>query len=252
LPIVLSDIASLDRQGGIMTALGIEIVERPEHRAAPRSADHGWPLVDALRRREPTSAEHLSEQYGKRAHRLAARITGNVQDAEEVVQDALWKVVRKIDTFRGESAFGSWFYRIVANAAYQKLRRRRVGRELPLDEVRAPGDEDGGHAEPVAAWSPAVDDPSRRTELRAVLSDAMDALAPDYRATIVLHDVQGLSTGQVAETLGLSVANVKTRVHRARVLLRKRLAEHVTTGSGRRFRATGQIRELTAPVTLGS
>ena len=81
-------------------------------------------LLTALREREPTAAEALITAYGDRAYRLAARITGNQQDAEEAVQDAFWSVVRKIDTFRGDSAFGSWIYRIVSNAAYEKIRRR--------------------------------------------------------------------------------------------------------------------------------
>src|SRR5207237_64207 len=93
-------------------------------------ADRDLDLLEALRRHEPTAAERLVTTYGQRAYRLAASITGNEQDAEEVVHDAFWSVIRKIDTFRGESAFGSWLYRIVANAAYQKLRiqqgRRRV------------------------------------------------------------------------------------------------------------------------------
>src|SRR3989441_1730840 len=87
--------------------------------AHQRRADRDLDLLDALRRREPMAAECLVTRYGERAYRLARRITGNGQDAEEVVQDAFWTVVRKIDTFRGESAFGSWLYRIVANVAYQ-------------------------------------------------------------------------------------------------------------------------------------
>src|SRR5947208_16790486 len=85
-------------------------------------------LVKALRRREPAAAELLVATYGDRAYRLASGISGNARDAEEVVQDAFWAVVRKIDTFRGESAFGSWFYRIVANTAYRS-EERRVGKE---------------------------------------------------------------------------------------------------------------------------
>jgi DNA-directed RNA polymerase specialized sigma24 family protein len=96
-------------------------------------ADRDLDLLEALRLHEPTAAERLVTTYGERAYRLAASITGNGQDAEEVVQDAFWTVVRKIETFRGESAFGSWLYRIVANAAYQKIRGRRPvpGRGTP-------------------------------------------------------------------------------------------------------------------------
>src|SRR2546428_12913466 len=84
--------------------------------------DRDGPLVAALRRGDPAAAEDLVAAYGDRACRLATRITGNAQDAEEAVQDAFLSVIRKIDSFRGESAFGSWIYRIVANAAYQHCR----------------------------------------------------------------------------------------------------------------------------------
>jgi RNA polymerase sigma-70 factor (ECF subfamily) len=192
---------------------------------APTRVDRDRQLVEALRRSEPAATEHLVAAYGDRAYRLASSIAGNAQDAEEVVQDAFWIVIQKIDTFRGESAFGSWFYRIVANAAYQKLRRRPGRRaEISLDEVLPVFHENGQHAERIADWSRSVDDPSRQTELRMALSAAIDELPPDYRTALVLHDVQGLSTPEVADTLGLGIANVKSRVHRARLFLRKRLA----------------------------
>jgi RNA polymerase sigma-70 factor, ECF subfamily len=189
-----------------------------------RRADRDRDLLDALRRREPMAAERLITRYGERAYRLASRITGNGPDAEEVVQDALWTVVRKIDTFRGEAAFGSWLYRIVANAAYQKLRggqsRRR---ELSLDEVLPFFDEDGRHVVPLADWSPRVDDPSVQAELRTALTAAIDDLPAAFRTVLVLRDVEGRSNLEIAEALGLSLALVKTRVHRARLFLRKRL-----------------------------
>jgi RNA polymerase sigma-70 factor, ECF subfamily len=198
---------------------------RSDQATVPTRVDRDDQLVEALRRGEPAATEHLVAVYGDRAYRLASRIAGSAQDAEEVVQDAFWTVVRKIDTFRGESAFGSWFYRIVANAAYQKLRHRPARRsEISLDEVLPVFHENGRHAEPLADWSSSVDDPSRQTELRMALTAAIDELPPDYRTALVLHDVEGLSTLEVAQTLGLGVPNVKSRVHRARLFLRKRLA----------------------------
>src|SRR6266403_3453169 len=147
-----------------------------------RRVDRDRELVDALRLHEPTAVERLVTAYGDRAYRLASGITGNAQDAEEVVQDVFWTVVRKIDTFRGESAFGSWFYRIVANAAYQKLRHRPDRRsEISLDEVLPLFHENGQHAAPIADWSPSVDDPSRQTELRMALTTAIDELPLAYR-----------------------------------------------------------------------
>jgi RNA polymerase sigma-70 factor (ECF subfamily) len=194
-----------------------------------RRADRDRDLLEALRRREATAAEHLVTRYGERAYRLASGITGSGQDAEEVVQDAFWTVVRKIDTFRGESAFGSWLYRIVANAAYQKLRsRQRRRHELSLEEVLPLFDERGCHAAPVADWSSQADDPAIQVELRTALTAAIGELPPTYRAVFVLHDVEGRSHGEIADALGLNVAVVKTRVHRARLSLRKRLGEYMT------------------------
>jgi DNA-directed RNA polymerase specialized sigma24 family protein len=93
-------------------------------------------LVEQLRGGDAGAAEALVGAYGDRVYRLAIRITGNAADAEEVVQDTLWAVTRKIDTFRGAAAFGSWVYRITANAAYQKLRgRRRLRTEVSWEEL---------------------------------------------------------------------------------------------------------------------
>jgi RNA polymerase sigma-70 factor, ECF subfamily len=204
--------------------------ERAIDRAAePRRPDRDRDLLRALRRREPMAAEHLVTSYGERAYRLASRITGNGSDAEEVVQDAFWTVVRKIDTFRGESAFGSWLYRIVANAACQRLRRRPSSRrEISWDEVLPVFDESGRHVAPVVDWSARVADPARQVELRTALSAAIDELPAAYRAVLVLRDVEGRSNGEIGDVLGLNTAVVKTRVHRARLFLRKRLGELTT------------------------
>jgi RNA polymerase sigma-70 factor (ECF subfamily) len=180
-------------------------------------------LVTALCEREPTAAEALVTAYRDRAYRLAARITGNQQDAEEAVQDALWSVVRKIDTFRGDSAFGSWVYRIVSNAAYGKIRRRpKAFVDVALDE-RLPPFHEGGHEGVISDWSSGIDDPTVQRELRSALSSALAELPAHYRAVMFLHDVEGLSMAEVADALAISVPTAKSRAHRARLSLRKRL-----------------------------
>ena len=197
----------------------------------PTRMDRDQDLLVALRRREPLAAERLVSTYGERAYRLAARITGNGEDAQEVVQDAFWTIVRKIDMFRGDSAFGSWLYRIVANAAYQKLRGRQSRRhEISLDDVLPLFDECGRHTEPVADWSQAASDPAVQAELRTTLSAAIDELPAAYRAVLVLRDIEGRSNAEIAEALGLNIAVVKTRAHRARLFLRKRL-DHCMTAT---------------------
>jgi RNA polymerase sigma-70 factor (ECF subfamily) len=178
-------------------------------------------LLEGLRRGDSIAAERLVARYGKRAYRLAMGITRNTADAEEVVQDALWSVIRRIDTFRGDARLGSWLYRIVANAAFAKLRQRAARRrEIALDEMPPAAREDGAGP---ADWSGPLDDPAIRCELRAALSTAIDELSPPYRAVVVLRDVEGLPIAEVARSVGVPISNAKTRLHRARSFLRRRL-----------------------------
>jgi len=196
----------------------------PDPQLIPATVDRDGTLVDALRRRDSTAAERLLETYGDRVYRLARRITGNEQDAEEVVQDAFWSVLRHIDTFRGESLLGSWIYRITANAAYQKLRRAAHQRdEISLDQVLPILADGHHHLDPSGDWSAQIDAPAIRSELREVLAAAIDELPANHRAVIVLRDVEGLSMAEVADALGITVATAKVRAHRARLRLRKRL-----------------------------
>jgi RNA polymerase sigma-70 factor (ECF subfamily) len=185
-------------------------------------------LVEALRRNEPDAAERLVQRYGDRVYRLAMRITGLNEDAEEAAQDALWTAARKIHTFKGESAFGSWVYRITANAAYQKLRtRRQKAAEISMDDVLPSLDGDGRHFEPMDDWSNRVDEQALQGELRRVLQQAIDGLPADYRTALVLHDVEGLSNPDIAEALNISLPAVKSRVHRSRLFVRKHLADYL-------------------------
>ena len=199
--------------------------ERP---VGPRKAiDPDAALLGQLRRREPEATEALIDAYGDRVFRLARRITGNISDAEEVVQDALWAVSRKIDTFQGRSAFGSWVYRITANAAYEKLRRRRgTQKDVSWEDFGPSFDERGQHT--VAAdWSRQLKDPVIEGELKTVLGGAIDELPADFRTAFLLHDVEGLSNSEIAETLQVTLGTIKSRVHRARLFLRRHLADYV-------------------------
>ena len=187
-------------------------------------------LVEALRREEPDAADRLVERYGDRVYRLAMRITGLNEDAEEAAQDALWTAARKIHMFKGESAFGSWIYRITAHAAYQKLRtRRQKSAEIAIEDVLPSLDGDGRHFEPMDDWSNRVDEQALQGELRRVLQQAIDGLPADYRTALVLHDVEGLSNPDIAEALNISLPAVKSRVHRSRLFVRKQLADYLKT-----------------------
>src|SRR5215470_567018 len=167
-------------------------------------------LLEALRGHQATAAERLIAVFGARAYRLAIGITGNQQDAEEAVQDALWNVVRKIDTFRGESSLGSWIYQITANASNEKRRRGWHRRdEISLDEDLPSFDENGHRAGPLGDWSAKINDPAMQSELRSVLVSTLEELPGSYRAVIVLHDVEGLSMTETADCLGISVGTAK-------------------------------------------
>lgn len=186
-------------------------------------------LLEALRRRDATAAERLVSMFGDRAYRLATSITGNQQDAEEAVQDAFWNVIRKIETFRGDAALGSWIYRITANAAYHTCRSRaRRRQEISLDEILPTFHEDGPHDDRIVNWSTELGDPAMQRELRSILTSALDELPDHYSAVIILHDVEALSMAEVAASLGITVPTAKARAHRARLLLRRRLGEFMS------------------------
>ncbi len=195
--------------------------------------DRDAALVAQLRRGDAGPAATLVGAYGDRVYRLALRITGNASDAEEVVQDALWAVSRKIDTFRGAAAFGSWLYRITANTAYQKLRGRRSKRnEVSWEDLAPSFDDQGQHVEVAVDWSGRLKDPAIEGELKSVLCAAIDELPADYRTTFLLHDVEGLSSPEIAETLQIKLGTVKSRVQRARLFLRSHLADYMVMEAG--------------------
>jgi len=187
--------------------------------------------MEQLRRKDEGAPEALVAAYGDRVYRLALRITGNRSDAEEVVQDALWSAIRKIDTFRGTAAFGSWVYRITANAAYQKRRPRRIERNgTSWDEVSPSFDETGEQVQPGIDWAPRLKDPVLQAELQSVLSAAIDELPAEHRAIFILRDVEGLSNPEIAEAVQIDLSTIKSRVHRARLFLRSRLAVYMGSG----------------------
>ncbi len=180
-------------------------------------------LLEALLREEPDAAGLLVDRHGARIYRVARRFLDDPRDAEEVTQDVLVTAMREIRTFKGEAALSSWIYRIAANAAYGKWRRRRARSEVSLEPFLPVFDADGRHAQPVSDWSREPDDAAMAGELKAAIERSLAELPAEYRAVILLHDVEGLPNEEVAGVLGLTVAAVKSRVHRARLFLRKKL-----------------------------
>ncbi|MBI4436057.1 MAG: sigma-70 family RNA polymerase sigma factor [Candidatus Omnitrophica bacterium] len=184
-------------------------------------------LISRLKKKDEAALEALIAQYETKVFGLAVRFTGNHQDAEEILQDVFWTIFEKIDTFRGESKFSSWIYRIATNVALMKLRKRPKIREIPLEEELGPAmTEDGMIAEPVVDWSRLADEELDRKELDHRIEGAIGLLPLDYRSVFVLRDVEGLSAEETSRILRISIAALKSRLHRARLFLRKQLADY--------------------------
>lgn len=185
-------------------------------------------LIQRLKAREEAALEALIARYGARIFSLALRVTGHRQDAEEVVQDVVWGILQNIGTFRGDAKLSTWIYRITMNTALMKLRGRPKPEYLPLEEALGPAmTEDGMIAERVTDWTRLPGDELERKELAQRLEAAIDQLPHDYRIVLVLRDIEGLSTEEACEILDLSAPALKSRLHRARLFLRKALAEYV-------------------------
>ena len=194
---------------------------------AAMAAETETALVERLRGGDATALEAFMERYGSRVYRLAHGITRNEADAEEVVQDVFLSLFRKIDTFEGRAALGTWLYRVAANAALIKRRGKRFELEVPLEELLPTflddGHREGDRAWVLADWSNTPEEKLLSRETRAVLNRAIDALPDHYRAVLILRDVEGLSNEEIAEALEESVPTVKSRLHRARIALREQV-----------------------------
>jgi len=166
----------------------------------------------------------LVERYTEKVQRLAMRITRSEQDAEDVVQEVFITLYTKIKSFQGKSAFSSWLFRVTSNAAFMKLRSRRKHAASSYEEMV----EVGAPINNVRERSDAsdVDYLSVRHELRSFINQAIEGLPSEYRYIFVLRDVDGLSNQEVGEVLGITVPAVKSRLHRARLMLRKKLSRY--------------------------
>jgi RNA polymerase sigma-70 factor (ECF subfamily) len=174
----------------------------------------------------PPTLEAIFEEYAPRVYHLARRLLGNAADAEDVTQEVFLQVVRKLPTFRGEAAFSTWLYRVTVNAALG-YRRKRARREAhPLPEPLEDFGEDGNHRAPVRRWMSRPNHQALGREAQQLIEEAIAGLPESYRDVYVLADVEELPNDEIAGMLGLSVAAVKSRLHRARLLMRKALAPY--------------------------
>ena len=182
-------------------------------------------LIGRMQAGDVSAVTDLSTTYGARIHQLAFRYMKNWEDAEEVTQDVLMKVFRKIDAFRGDAALSSWIYRITFNTAMSRLRTGRSSRAAEQQRPEMQGGAAGVLPQDPADWSSLADDHVLRREMREQLISALTTLPEVYRTPVVLRDIQGLSTEEASRILHVKPQTLKSRLHRGRLILRQALAE---------------------------
>lgn len=181
-------------------------------------------LLSRLKAGDETALGDLADVYGSKIYQLAFRYLRNREDAEEVTQDVLFKVYRKVDAFRGDAALSSWIYRITFNTAMSRLRTASFQRTQAEDRAGS-ADKDRSKEKEVADWSDLADEHVFRAELRRRIQQAILGLPVIYRAPVMLRDIQGMSTEEASAVLNVKDQTLKSRLHRGRLILRKQLAD---------------------------
>jgi RNA polymerase sigma-70 factor (ECF subfamily) len=185
-------------------------------------------VIERLKSGDQGALETIFNLYSVKLYNIALRILGEPADTEEIIQDVFWTVYRKAKSFQGNSQFATWLYRLTVNAALGKIRRRKNNKEVDYEEYLPKFQTDGHHSvRPVVDWSDNLDEQYSKHELQEVLGKALNELKPLDKSVVVLSDLEGLSDKEIAVSLGLSVSAVKTRLHRARLFLRGKLAVHL-------------------------
>ena len=185
-------------------------------------------LLEGVRAGDGRAFETLAERYAARVYGLARSVLKNEQDAQDVVQETFLSMHRHLDGYRGDAPFWPWLRRIAANHALMRLRRRRRKPETSLEIERPTFDADGAHTREIKDVAPLADQLQQDVELGARIREAIEALPDAYRIVLVLADYEDRSMQEIASTLELTVPNVKTRIHRARLAVREALQRYLS------------------------
>ncbi len=197
-------------------------------------------LVERVRAGDVSAYDMLVRKYDRQVFRIAQHITQNREDAEDVMQDAFLKAYQKLDQFQGNSKFYTWLVRIAVNESLMRLRKRRTGKMVSIDEDIET--DEGNVPRDLADWAPDPEQNYTQAELGAILEKTIKGLPAGFRVVFELRDVQGLSTEDTAEALGLSIPAVKSRLLRARLQLRERLSRYFRMKKGSRQAKPGETR----------
>lgn len=171
----------------------------------------------------------LVHQYDRNIYRVALNITGNREDAEDVLQESFLKAYTNLKRFKGDSRFYTWLVRIAVNESLMRLRKRRSDRSVPLDQPIEMADQEELPREH-QSWDPNPEQRYAQRELQEILARELARLEPAFRTVVTLRDLENLSTEETAELLDLSVPAVKSRLLRGRLKLRERLNRYFKQG----------------------
>jgi RNA polymerase sigma-70 factor (ECF subfamily) len=190
---------------------------------ANRSEGEELPEAEAIRRAQQgdeAALERLYRLHSPRVYALCLRMVKDAAEAEELTQEAFYRLFRKIATFRGESAFSTWLHRLCVNVVLMRLRKKTLP-ETSLEETTEPNAEAGGRRKEIGGPDLLLTGLIDRLNLRR----AIERLPDGYKIMFVLHDIEGYEHREVAKMLGCSIGNTKSQLHKARMRLRKLLQE---------------------------
>ena len=210
---------------------------RASRLATKRAVDTGHRAEDAvlhskLRPDAPISVEALFDRSHGKVYGLAMSILMSRSDAEEATRDVFLEVARKADRLRDDSWNHSWIYRICVNTCLMRLRKGRVTETVSIREFLPVFTGEGAHANPIEDWSREVECRISRKEIGQVIGRFAATLPEKYLVVFALGDVRGFSCEETAQVLNLTIAEVKSRLHRVRLYLRERLGRYLRDGTG--------------------
>ena len=183
-------------------------------------------LIEAVQANEETAFSNLVERYERALFNFGIKMCGETSDAEDMVQETFINIFRYLNSFRRETKFKNWVYRIAASVCIKKKRRSKFApeKELSLDDFLPP--DEAMVEKQVPLWAALPLDQVLNQELKDQLQQAILTLPEKYRVVLVLRDVEGFSSEEAAQILNLTVSNVKVRLHRARLFLKEQLKSY--------------------------
>lgn len=182
-------------------------------------------MVGRLMEADPSAIQDVMSRYQTKIYNTALGIVKNPNDAQEIVQDVLFTIYRKIASFKGNSSFYTWIYRITVNFAFMKMRSRRKEKHVSIEEVRYSEGEEASMSVILPDKRKLAEDRIMDREFMMRLMESIHELPDKYRRIFELRDLQQLSNEEVGQILNLSIAAVKSRIHRARAFMREKMRD---------------------------